>query len=262
MTTAAARAASAVTWAAWGSLGACLLSVFLQMLDLTIVNTALPEIAADLTASGGAQVLVVSIYSLSFACTLLTAARVGAMLGRRRVFLCALGVFVAASLWCGLSTHEAELVVARGVQGLAAAAMSAQTIAIITASFPVARRALAFGIYGAAAGLAAIAGPLAGGALVAIDPLGVGWHAIFLINVPLGGLGLALAYRCLRHDFPEDRERLDLAGAALSTLGLFLVLLPATIGRESDRPPTLLLWALLGCATLAGFALHQRRLTL
>lgn len=252
---------TAITLAAWGSLGACLLAVFLQMLDLTIVNTALPEIADDLTASGAAQVLVVSIYSLTFACTLLTAARVGAIFGRRRVFLSALTVFVAASLWCGLSQYSEELIVARGVQGLAAAAMSAQTIAIITASFPAARRALAFGIYGAAAGLAAIAGPLAGGVLVALDPLGAGWHAIFLINVPLGLVGLALAYRYLRQDVSEVEERLDLPGALLSTLGLFLVICPATIGRERGWPPALLVLVLSGCVTLALFALHQYRLT-
>ncbi|MFE9577368.1 MFS transporter [Nocardia sp. NPDC006044] len=252
---------TAIPLSAWGSLGACLLAVFLQMLDLTIVNTALPEIADDLTASGAAQVLVVSIYSLTFACTLLTAARVGAILGRRRVFLPALTVFVAASLWCGLSRYGEELIVARGVQGLAAAAMSAQTIAIITASFPPARRALAFGIYGAAAGLAAIAGPLAGGALVAIDPFGAGWHAIFLINVPLGLAGLALAYKYLRRDFAEDREGLDLPGAVLSTLGLFLVICPATIGRERGWPPALLVLVLSGCVILALFALHQYRLT-
>lgn len=252
---------TAITLSAWGSLGACLLAVFLQMLDLTIVNTALPEIADDLTASGAAQVLVVSIYSLTFACTLLTAARVGAILGRRRVFLSALTVFVAASLWCGLSQYGEELIVARGVQGLAAAAMSAQTIAIITASFPPARRALAFGIYGAAAGLAAIAGPLAGGVLVAINPFGAGWHTIFLINVPLGSVGLALAYRYLRQDFSEVQERLDLPGALLSTLGLFLVICPATIGRERGWPPALLVLVLSGCAILALFALRQYRLT-
>ncbi|MFI6173876.1 MFS transporter [Nocardia sp. NPDC051052] len=252
---------SAITWAAWGSLGACLLAVFLQMLDLTIVNTALPEIAGDLAASGAAQLLVVSIYSLTFACTLLTAARVGAIFGRRRVFLSALAVFVAASLWCGLSQYGGELIVARGTQGLAAAAMSAQTIAIITASFPAARRALAFGIYGAAAGLAAIMGPLAGGVLVAIDPFGAGWHAIFLINVPLGLIGLALAYHFLRQDFSEDRERLDLPGALLSTLGLFLVICPATLGRERGWPPALLGTILGGCVVLAMFAVRQHRLT-
>ncbi|PXX52169.1 EmrB/QacA subfamily drug resistance transporter [Nocardia tenerifensis] len=261
LTTRAATERTPITMAAWGALGACLLAVFLQMLDLTIVNTALPEIAADLAASDAVQLLVVSLYSLTFACTLLTAARLGALLGRRRVFLCALTVFVAASLWCGLSRYGAELIVARGVQGLAAAAMSAQTIAIITASFPPARRALAFGIYGAAAGFAAITGPLAGGVLIAIDPLGVGWHAIFLINVPLGLVGLALAYRFLRQSLSEERERLDLPGALLSTLGLFLVLCPAAIGREKGWPPVLLAMIVGGCALLAVFAARQYRLT-
>ncbi|MEV0355750.1 MFS transporter [Nocardia sp. NPDC050697] len=244
--------------AAWLALGACVLAVFMQMLDTTIVNTALPALADELAASGAAQVMVVAAYSLAFACTLLTAARLGAVFGRRRVFLGAVAAFVAASLWCGLARHAPELVAARAVQGVAAAGMAGQTIAIITACFPPARRTVAFALYGAAAGVAAMAGPLLGGALVTADPGGLGWRAIFLINVPLGALGFALA---LRAPAPGRGERspIDPAGVLLATTGLFLLLFPLVLGNERHWSPGLLAVMTGGLVVLGCFVRQQRR---
>ncbi|WP_297609177.1 MFS transporter [Nocardia sp.] len=180
---------------AWIALSACLIAVFMQMLDLTIVHTAMPALARDLGASSSAELLIVSAYGLVFACMLPTAARIGDLFGRHIVFPAALAAFGAASVWCGIASGPAELVLARGVAGIAAAMASAQTIAIITGAFPERARATAFGLYGAVAGLAGMAGPMLGGALVDADPLGLGWRAVFLINVPLAGVAVALANR-------------------------------------------------------------------
>ncbi|MET9491910.1 MFS transporter [Nocardia sp. NPDC006630] len=180
---------------AWIALSACLIAVFMQMLDLTIVHTAMPALARDLGASSSAELLIVSAYGLTFACALPTAARIGDVLGRRLVFPAALAGFAVASLWCGICSSATELVMARAVSGIAAALASAQTIAIITAAFPQQARATAFGLYGAVAGLAGMTGPTLGGALIDANPLSLGWRAVFLINIPLAGVAVALAIR-------------------------------------------------------------------
>ncbi|WP_327144930.1 MFS transporter [Nocardia sp. NBC_01327] len=179
-------------------MSACLIAVFMQMLDLTIVHTAMPALARDLGASPSAELLIVSAYGLTFACALPTAARIGDVLGRRVVFPAALAGFAVASLWCGICSSATELVLARAVSGIAAALASAQTIAIITAAFPQQARATAFGLYGAVAGLAGMTGPTLGGALIDANPLSLGWRAVFLINIPLAGVAVALAIRRAR----------------------------------------------------------------
>ncbi|MEU8897253.1 MFS transporter [Nocardia sp. NPDC048505] len=245
--------------AAWLSFTGCLIAVFMQMIDGTIVITALPSITADLAASPRAQLLVVSGYALAFACTLLTAARIGQLIGRRTMFLAAVTVFTAASVWCGISSSATELVLARVVQGSAAAGMAAQTIAIATAGFPRHRHPRVFAIYGAMAGFAGALGPMLGGALVMADVFGLGWHAVFLINLPLGLIAIALVLRYLRPGRPERREWLDLAGAGLSTASLFALLYALTdIQQHGWRPGpvALIAGALAGGAV---FVAQQRR---
>ncbi|WP_051164688.1 MFS transporter [Nocardia testacea] len=216
--TATARAgAGPGTWAAFAG---CLLSVFMQMIDVTIVNTALPAITADLRASSAQQLLVVSGYSLAFACTLLPAARAGALTGRRPMFLAAVVAFTAASVWCGTAGSANELVAARVAQGVAGAGMAAQTIAILTALFPRHLHTRVFALYGATSGFAGLLGPILGGTLVTADPGGFGWHSIFLMNLPLGVLTLALTWRYLRLDTPRQRAPLDLTGVVLSAASL------------------------------------------
>ncbi|GAA5061809.1 MFS transporter [Nocardia callitridis] len=250
--------APGITAAAWGALGACLIAVFMQMLDLTIVNTALPSISEDIDAPGSAQVLVVTLYSLTFACSLMTAARIGDLVGRRRMFSSAIVAFVLASVWCGLAGGATELVVARGFQGVAAAAMSAQTIAIISHSFPKAKQPIAFGIYAAASGLAAVIGPMLGGVIIAMNPFGLGWHAIFLLNVPLGLIGFVLARRYLHVGRQATHERLDLVGVALSMAGTLLVIYPLAVGRENGWAPGYFVLLGVGVLVLTVFVVQQR----
>ncbi|MFI2229690.1 MFS transporter [Nocardia testacea] len=221
MTPATATARAGAGPGTWAAFAGCLLSVFMQMIDVTIVNTALPAITADLRASSAQQLLVVSGYSLAFACTLLPAARAGALTGRRPMFLAAVVAFTAASVWCGTASSANELVAARVAQGVAGAGMAAQTIAILTALFPRHLHTRVFALYGATSGFAGLLGPILGGTLVTADPGGFGWHSIFLMNLPLGVLTLALAWRYLRLDTPRQRASLDLTGVVLSAASLF-----------------------------------------
>ncbi|MFE0747479.1 MFS transporter [Gordonia sp. NPDC058843] len=244
---------------AWAALAGCLLGVFMQMLDTTIVNIALPDLARDLGASTSQQLLVLTVYTLAFACTLLTAATLGARLGRRRMFVTGMVAFTVTSVLCGVAAGPGELIAFRGLQGVSAALMSAQTLALIAALFDKRRHGLVFGVYGAVAGLAAILGPVVGGLLVDADVFGWGWRAIFFVNVPLGILSCLLAYRRL----PEAREptpgRLDVPGVVMSATALFLLLYPLALGREMGWPP--ILWVMIGAAgiLLLLFAVHEVR---
>ncbi|MEV6280016.1 MFS transporter [Nocardia sp. NPDC051832] len=245
--------------AAWLAFTGCLVAVFMQMIDVTIVNTALPTITSDLRASASAQLLIVSGYSLAFACTLLTAARLGERVGRRRMFLLSVVAFTAASVWCGISTSAVELVTARVVQGVTGAGMAAQTIAILTASFPRERHPLVFALYGGVAGFAGMLGPIVGGVLVTADIAGTGWHSVFLINVPLGVFAFGLAFRFLRLGKPAQRAPFDLRGVALSTISLFgLLYALADIHQYGWRPgPLAVIVASVGLALL--FLRSERR---
>lgn len=243
---------------AWLTFAACLISVFMQTIDVTIVNTALPDITRDLAASASAQLLVISGYSLAFACTLLTAARLGALWGRRRVFLVAVVAFTAASVWCGISTGAAELVVARIAQGVAGGAMAAQTLAILVAVFPRARHPQVFALYGLAAGGAGMVGPILGGILLTLNLWGLGWHWVFLINVPMGIAAFALAGRFLRVEAESDGARLDLGGVLLSGASLLALLYAlADVQRRGWRAQPVGI-VLAAVALGAGFLVYQR----
>lgn len=246
---------------AWLAFGACLIAVFMQMIDVTIVNTALPNLTADLGASRSAQLLVISGYALAFACTLLTAARIGAMVGRRTMFLVSVAAFTAASVWCGSADGATELVIARVVQGAAGAGMAAQTIAILTAGFPRERHPLVFALYGGVAGFAGMLGPIVGGVLLTLDIGGWGWRSVFLINLPIGLFAFALAWKFLDRNRPEGRHRLDLVGAGLSGLGLFALI--AGMAQIQQHGWRLDLVAVVGAglALTAVFLAQQRRRT-
>ncbi|WP_040822950.1 MFS transporter [Nocardia jiangxiensis] len=247
---------------AWAALAACLLAVFMQMLDLTIVNTALPVLARDLSATGSVQLLVVTGYGVAFACTLLTASRLGDRFGRRRLFLIGMTIFTAASLGCGLARLPIELIAGRVAQGLGAAAVSAQTIAIVAAVFPAHRRPLVFGVYGAVAGLAGLSGPLLGGLIVGLNPGGLGWRSIFLLNLPLGLIALVLAARYLDVGRAQRPVRVDALGAVLSTVGVAAVLYPLSTGRDSGWPPGAVGLLVAGVLVLIGFGWRQRWVTM
>ncbi|MDV8003841.1 MFS transporter [Rhodococcus sp. IEGM 1318] len=244
----------------WLGLATSLAAAFMQLLDATIVNVALPSIAVDLQAGVSAQLLMVSVYILAFACSLITAARLGDLFGRRVVFLTALSVFVAASLLCGLAQSATMLIVFRGLQGLAAGAMSAQTFAIISGLFPKARHPRVFGIYGATIGLATVSGPLVGGLLIEWNLFDWGWRLIFFVNVPIGIAALILGFFHLVDARAEHVRSLDLIGAALSSLALFLLILPLAEGRARGWPAGLVVMLAMSVPVGLAFVLYESRL--
>ncbi|TNU74865.1 multidrug efflux MFS transporter [Miniimonas arenae] len=199
----------------WSILPPLILGFFMIMLDTTIVNIAVPTLVQDLDASLVAVGWVTSAYLLSYATLLLLAGRLGDRFGSRRVFIGGLVVFTVASAACGFAGHIALLIAARAVQGIGAALMTPQTMAMITRVFPPERRGAAMGLWGATAGVATIAGPLLGGVFVEY----MSWEWIFFINVPVGVVALWFALRNLPK-LERHRTSFDVVGVVLSVLGL------------------------------------------
>ena len=172
----------------WWTLIAVCTATFMLLLDITVVNVALPAIQRSLDSSFSDLQWVVDAYSLSLAVFLLTAGVIGDIRGRRGVFAIGLVIFTISSLVCGLSSSPLMLTIARAVQGVGGAVMFATSVALIASAFHGRDRGTAFGIYGAVLGGAVAVGPLVGGALTS----GVGWRWIFFVNVPIGILAVAL----------------------------------------------------------------------
>ncbi len=243
-------------------LGIVLTAVFVQLLDVSIVNVAIPSIQTDLGASFSAVQLVLSGYQLAFACTLITAARLGDIHGRKKLFMTGMSVFTVASALCGLAPSATALVLARVLQGLGSGLMFPQVLAVIQVTFAPRERGRAFGVFGATIGLATILGPLVGGVLIKANLFGTDWRMIFLVNVPVGIGALLLAARELPESRAPDARRLDLLGTALITAGLFLLVYPLTEGRTRGWPLWLDLMLAAAVPVLTGFVVLQRRKTL
>jgi MFS family permease len=239
-----------------------LLGAFLSMADFFIVNVALPTIGETLHASGGTLELVVAGYGLAYALLLVLGGRLGDAFGRRRLFLTGMALFTVTSLACGLAPSVAGLVVARIAQGASAALMVPQVLATIQATTAGARRARAIGLYGVTGGIAAAVGQLAGGALVSADLVGTTWRPIFLVNVPIGLLGLALAVRLVPATRSTDPTRVDLPGTALLGAAVLTLLVPLMEGRSLGWPVwTWVLLALFPVVAVA-FVRVERRVEL
>ncbi len=205
----------------WPALWALIIGFFMILVDTTIVSVANPAIKAALdpdTNNLDNVVWVTSAYLLAYAVPLLITGRLGDRFGPRTIYLVGLAIFTLASLWCGLSTTLTMLVIARAVQGLGAALMAPQTMAVITRTFPANRRGAAMGLWGATSGVAMLVGPLAGGLLVD----GVGWAWIFFVNVPVGIVGFVLAWIYVPK-LPTNFHRFDIVGVFLSAIAMFLI---------------------------------------
>ena len=202
----------------WPALFALCLGFFMILVDLTIVTVATPTIITKLSASVNDVVWVTSAYMLAYAVPVLITGRLGDRYGSKRLYLVGLTVFTAASLWCGLTTTIGMLILARVVQGLGAAFMTPQTMAIITRIFPAADRGKAMAVWGATAGIAMVVGPVLGGVLTD----GLGWEWIFFVNVPVGLLAFVMAMR-LVPNLPTHAHHFDWLGVALIGAGAVLV---------------------------------------
>ena len=236
----------------WHALWAMMVGFFMILLDSTIVAVANPSIMVKLGTGYDTVIWVTSAYLLAYAVPLLVAGRLGDRFGPKNLYMIGLAVFTAASLWCGLSGTIGMLITARVAQGIGAALMSPQTLSLITRIFPPERRGVAMSVWGATAGVATLVGPLAGGVLV--DAMGWAW--IFFVNVPIGLIGLGLAF-WLVPDLPTSKHRFDLIGVALSGVGMFLVVFSLQEGQSHDWAPWI--WAVLvaGIGFMTAFVYWQ-----
>ena len=242
----------------WPALWSLVIGFFMILIDTTIVSVANPSIMEGLNTDINSVIWVTSAYLLAYAVPLLITGRLGDRFGPKKLYLSGLVVFTMASLWCGLSGDVQTLIAARVVQGLGAAMMTPQTMAVITRIFPPDRRGAAMGIWGATAGLATLVGPILGGVLVD----GLGWEWIFFINVPVGIAGFILAQRFVPA-LSTHPHKFDIPGVLLSALGLFLLVFGIQEGETYDwgtiaGPITV--WGLIisGIAVLVVFVLWQR----
>jgi EmrB/QacA subfamily drug resistance transporter len=240
----------------WLALFALVVGFFMILLDMTIVAVANPAIMRDLGADISQVIWVTSAYLLTYAVPLLMTGRLGDRYGPKNMYLTGLAVFTAASLWCGLSGTITMLIAARAVQGLGAALMTPQTMAVITRTFPPDKRGAAMGLWGGVAGLATLVGPILGGVLVD----GLGWEWIFIVNIPVGIVAFALAV-WLVPALPTHEHKFDIPGVLLSGIGLFLLVFGIQEGNAYDW--SLRIWLMIGAGVvfLALFVMNQARNT-
>jgi EmrB/QacA subfamily drug resistance transporter len=236
-------------------------ATFMQLVDISIVNTAIPSIQRELSASYAAIQLVLVCYQLAFACTLITAARLGDIYGRRRLFLIGMVGFTLASALCGAAPNPTILVLSRLLQGFMSGLMFPQVLAVIQVTFAPRERGRAFGILGAVIGLATILGPLLGGVLIQLNLAGLSWRTIFYVNLPVGIVSLAAAVRFLPESHAPNADRLDLPGVALITAGLLLLVYPLAEGRDRGWPAWLIVMLAASVPLLVAFTAYERAKT-
>jgi EmrB/QacA subfamily drug resistance transporter len=241
----------------WVLLLACLAS-FLVGLDALVVATALPTLHQEYGGGVASLSWTVNAYQLAFAASILTGATLGDRLGRRRVFVGGVVVFVAASAMCALSPSLSVLIAARSLQGIGGGVAVPLTLALIADSTPAGSRGKAMGIWGAVTGLAVATGPIVGGAIVE----GLAWQWIFWLNVPVGLFIAVAARRTLSERIHDRRRRADSAGLLLSTGGVFAIA-QALIRADGTgwTSPSVAGGLLLGLSALAGFVVVERRIS-
>jgi EmrB/QacA subfamily drug resistance transporter len=204
----------------WWTLAVVCTSMFMLLMDITIVNVALPDISSSLGSDFTELQWVIDAYALTLAALLLTAGSLADLFGRRLVFIAGLAIFIVASLACGLATTPLFLILARAVQGAGGAVMFATNLALIGSAFTGRDRGIAFGAFGATAGLAVSIGPLVGGALTT----GFGWEWIFFVNVPIGLAALAIARLRVEESRNPDARGVDWPGLVTWSGALFLLI--------------------------------------
>jgi EmrB/QacA subfamily drug resistance transporter len=240
----------------WWTLLLVSVATFMLLLDVTIVNVAIPDIQRELNASLSSIQWVVDAYSLMLAAFLLTAGSLGDRLGRRRVFTIGFGVFTGASFLCGLSNDPTLLNLARGLQGIGAAGMFATSLALIGQEFHGKDRATAFGVWGAVVGGAVAVGPLVGGVITE----NLGWEWIFFVNVPIGIVAMALTERKIVNVLADEPEPIDVPGLVTFSVSLFLFVFALIRGNPEGWGSAEILACLVGSVVLmAAFVAIETR---
>ncbi len=244
----------------WLSLAVLCLGTFAILLDTTIVNVALPSMITGLHASLDQALWVVNAYLLVFCSLLIVASRLGDMFGPRRLFSAGLAVFAVASALCGAAQSPGQLIAARVLQGIGAAALTPQAMVIIQAVFPRERMGAAFGVFSSMVGLAAVSGPVLGGVLTTY----LGWRWVFYVNLPIAAAGIALAYAYVPEIRTGRRPRLDWFGLLLASAGLAAVSYGLIEGQRYDWGTVVLGVSIpeiigAGVVILAGFRFWEQR---
>jgi EmrB/QacA subfamily drug resistance transporter len=256
--TAAVADADAVDPRRWRALAVCVSALFMTLLDVSIVNVALPSIGSTLHAGASQLQWVVSGYVLAFGMVPIIAGRLGDDRGRRPMLLVGIAGFVVTSAVCGLAPTGGVLIAARLVQGLAGGLINPQVSGLVQQLFPPPERGKAFGAVGAAVGIATAFGPVIGGAVISLGGAEIGWRLTFLINVPVGITSFVLCARWLPTGRPGGTRRaLDLLGVGLLALGVFGVLFPA-VQYDAAHDARLALLLVPALAVLVCFALWER----
>jgi EmrB/QacA subfamily drug resistance transporter len=242
----------------WQAISVCLVSAFMTLLDVSIVNVALPSIREGLHASDAQLQWILSGYALTFGLVLVPAGRLGDARSRRAVFMFGLALFTVTSAAAGLAPTILLLVLARLVQGVAGGILNPQVAGLIQQLFQGAQRGRAFGALGAVIGIATAVGPLLGGGLIALGGAAEGWRWVFYVNIPVGAVALVLAWRLLPAPVRGERQGLDPLGVLLLGAGVVCVLLPFVQERQWHGD---LKWLLLlaGAALIAVFVAWERR---
>jgi MFS family permease len=241
------------------ALAVVLAGQFMAVLDASVVNVAAPSIYTSLHTSGAGLQLVIAGYVITYAVLLVTGARLGDILGHRRMFLSGLVLFTLASLGCGLAVSTGMLVALRFLQGAGAAAMIPQVLSLIQRSYAGTARARPMRLYAAVLAGAGVAGQVLGGVLVSANLLGSTWRPVFLLNVPIGVILFLAGLRALPRGLGEPGRHLDLAGVATLSPAVLALIVPLVLGQSEH-------WPAWGWACLAGsgvlfvvFALVERR---
>ncbi|AZM53785.1 MFS transporter [Streptomyces sp. WAC 01529] len=220
----------------WFALAIVMTAAFMDLVDVTIVNIAIPSIQQDSGATYSQIQWITAGYALAFAAGLITGGRLGDIHGRKRLFLIGMTGFTVASALCGFAANPEMLVASRILQGGTAALMVPQVLSIVHATFPAHERGKVFGLFGMVVGLGAVSGPLLGALLTEWNLFGLEWRPIFLINLPVGVAGIVLGRKFITESKAPRALKLDLVGVALVTAGMLMLVYPLTRGRELGWP--------------------------
>jgi len=245
----------------WLILGVVLVGSFMAILDVFIVTQGLPSIKTTLGAGVSDLELVVSAYSLVYAVFLITGGRLGDILDRKRIFLFGMTVFTIASALAGYAPSAVFLIGARALQGLGAALMYPQVLSIIQVTFKGSERSLALGLFAAISGIGAITGNIVGGLLIQLNLGGLSWRPIFLVNVPVGIIGVLAGFLVLHPSRTERAPKLDLPGVGLISLFLVSLILPLAEGQQIGWPNWMVMLLALSFPVLALFVIYERKRT-
>jgi MFS family permease len=242
----------------WWVLAIVVAAQFMFGVDAFIVNVAILTIAVELRASAAQIEAVIAIYLIAYATLVVTGGRLGDIYGTKNVFIAGVLGFTVTSLWCGLAQSGPELILARLAQGATAALMVPQVLATLHLLFTDSSRARAFGIYGIVLGLAGAAGFMLGGVLVTLDLAGLGWRAVFFVNVPFGAVIIAAALKIMPTVPRRAGTRLDVSGAIVLFTGLLCLIGPLLFGHDVHWSPWVWLVMAAGVAIIAGFLSLER----